>query len=100
MANSVDPDQTDPIGAVCFGSTLFASILYWLVMLGNFLQQTTSAASRVRLTSRTDDHKTINPYTCTHSFLFMGSMQAGQTSPKAASYQVLHYLLTECSIKL
>ena len=27
MANSVDPDQTDPIGAVCSGSTLFASIL-------------------------------------------------------------------------
>ena len=26
MANSVDPDQTAPIGAVCFGSTLFASI--------------------------------------------------------------------------
>ena len=27
MANSVDPDQTAPIGAVCFGSTLSASIL-------------------------------------------------------------------------
>ena len=27
MANSVDPDQTAPTGAVCFGSTLFASIL-------------------------------------------------------------------------
>ena len=24
MANRVDPDQTAPIGAVCFGSTLFA----------------------------------------------------------------------------
>ena len=24
MANSVDPDQTAPIGAVCSGSTLFA----------------------------------------------------------------------------
>ena len=43
MANSVDPDQTAPIGAVCSGSTLFASILYSSVMLGNFLQQTTSA---------------------------------------------------------
>ena len=31
MANSVDPDQTAPIGAVCSGSTLF------------YLQQTTSA---------------------------------------------------------
>ena len=27
MANSVDPDQTAPIGAVCSGSTLFASVL-------------------------------------------------------------------------
>ena len=27
MANSVDPDQITPIGAVCSGSTLFASIL-------------------------------------------------------------------------
>ena len=27
MANSVDPDQIAPIGAVCSGSTLFASIL-------------------------------------------------------------------------
>ena len=42
MANSVDPDQT-PIGAVCYGSTLFASILNSSVMLGNYLQQTTSA---------------------------------------------------------
>ena len=25
--NSLDPDQTAPIGAVCSGSTLFASIL-------------------------------------------------------------------------
>ena len=43
MANSVDPDQTDPIGAVCSGSTLFASILYLAVMLGKYLKQTTSA---------------------------------------------------------
>ena len=27
MANSVDPDQTAPIRAVCSGSTLFACIL-------------------------------------------------------------------------
>ena len=39
MANSVDPDQT--IGAVCSGSTLFASILNSSVILGNYLQQTT-----------------------------------------------------------
>ena len=43
MANSVDPDQTAPIGAVCSGSTLIASILNSSVMLGNYLQQSTSA---------------------------------------------------------
>ena len=43
MANSEHPDQTASIGAVCSGSTLFASILNLLVMLGNYLQQTTSA---------------------------------------------------------
>ena len=37
MANSVEPDQTAP------GSTPFASILNSSVMLGNNLQQTTSA---------------------------------------------------------
>ena len=43
MANSVDPDQTAPLGAVCSGSTLFASLLNSSVILGNYLQQTTSA---------------------------------------------------------
>ena len=43
MANRVDPDQTAPIGAVYSGSTLFASKLNSSVMLGNYLQQTTSA---------------------------------------------------------
>ena len=43
MANSADPDQTALIGAVCSGSTLFASLLTLSVMLGNYLQQTTSA---------------------------------------------------------
>ena len=44
MANSVDLDQTAPIGAVCSGPTLFAYILNSSVMLGNYLvQQTTSA---------------------------------------------------------
>ena len=32
-----------PKGAVCSGSTLFASILNSSVMLGNYLQQTTKA---------------------------------------------------------
>ena len=43
MANSVDPDQTAPIGAFCSGSMLFASRLNLSVTLGNYLQQTTSA---------------------------------------------------------
>ena len=38
LANSVDPDQTAPSG-----STLFASIIDLSVMLGNYLQHTTSA---------------------------------------------------------
>ena len=40
MANSVDPDQ---IEADCSGSTQFVSILNSPAMLGNYLQQTTSA---------------------------------------------------------
>ena len=43
MANKVDADQTAPIGAVCFGSALFASILNLSIIIGNYLQQTTSA---------------------------------------------------------
>ena len=43
MSNIVDPDQTAPIGEVCSGSTLFVSIPNSSVMLGNYLQQTTSA---------------------------------------------------------
>ena len=39
----MDPDQTAPIRAVCSGFMLFASILRSLVMLGNYLQQMTSA---------------------------------------------------------
>ena len=48
MENSVDPDQTAPIGAVCSGSTLFASILNSSVMLDNYLQQTTSTDDTFR----------------------------------------------------
>ena len=42
MTNSVDPDQTAPIGAVCSGSMLFASLLNSSVILDNYLQQMTS----------------------------------------------------------
>ena len=38
MENNVDPNQTAPIGAVWSGSTLFASLLNSVVMLGNYLQ--------------------------------------------------------------
>ena len=48
MENSVDPDQTASIGAACPGSKLFASILNLSVMLGNYLQQTTSADDIIR----------------------------------------------------
>ena len=48
MANSVDPDQTAPTGAVYSGSTLFAFIYNLSVMLGNYLQQTTSADDMLR----------------------------------------------------
>ena len=48
MADRVDPDQTAPIGAVCSGSTLFASIFNASVMLGYYLQQTTSADDILR----------------------------------------------------
>ena len=43
ITNSVDPDQTAPISAVSSGSMLLASLLNLSVMLGNYLQQTTSA---------------------------------------------------------
>ena len=43
MADSVDPDQTTPKGAVCSVATLFVSILKSSVMLGNYSHQTTSA---------------------------------------------------------
>ena len=50
MANSVDPDQTAPIGAVCSVFTLFASILNSSARLGNYLLQTTSADDIFRCT--------------------------------------------------
>ena len=45
---SVDPEQTAPTVAVCSGTTLFVSILNSSVMLGNDLQQTTSADDILR----------------------------------------------------
>ena len=51
MANSVDPDQTASIGAVCSGSTLFASILNLSVMLAH---RTTGCFDDRLLTMMTD----------------------------------------------
>ena len=48
MANSVDSDQTALIGAVCSGPTLFDSKPNSSAMLGNSLQQTTSADNSFR----------------------------------------------------
>ena len=74
MANSVDPDQTAPIGAVCSGSTLFASILHSSVMLGNYLQQTTSADDIFRciffLGALKVNICSINNFSATRSLLF------------------------------
>ena len=69
MANSVDSDQTALIGAVCSGSTLFASILNLSVMVGNYLQQTASAEDIFRC------------------IFFLGALRV-----KAAFYQGLHCL--------
>ena len=62
MVNSVEQGQTAPIGAVCSGSTLFPSIPNWSVMLGNYLQQTTSADDILR---------------CIFSWNFKGSANSG-----------------------
>ena len=43
MANSVDPDQTAPIGAVCSGSMLFASILKFVSNARQLFAAETSA---------------------------------------------------------
>ena len=39
MAKTVDPDHTAPIGAVCSGFMLFASMLNLSVMLGNYCRR-------------------------------------------------------------
>ena len=71
MANSVDPDQTAPIGVVCSGSTLFASILNSSIMLGKYLQQKTSA-------------DVIFP-----DALFLGALRVNSSSDIGRSYDIL-----------
>ena len=71
MANSVDQDQTALIGAVCSGSTLFASILNSSVMLGKYLQQTTFSDEFFSWRFRVEQS-----LLCSHSkgFVFGGSV--------------------------
>ena len=73
MANSEDTYQTSPLGAVCSGSTLFASIPNSSAMLGNSLQQTTSADDIFRciFSWRFKDCLVLNPITVySYGFLF------------------------------
>ena len=67
MAISVDPDQTAPIGAVCSGSMLFASILN---LLGNYLQQTTSADNIFRCLFYLGAFRVKSPALCLFFFAF------------------------------
>ena len=73
MANSVNPDQIAPIGAVCSGSTLFASKLNSSVMLGNYLQQKTSAD---------------NIFRC---FFFLGALRVKNADPDHLSIFFTHF---------
>ena len=65
----MDPDQTAPIGTVCSGSTLFASIrnLNKSVMLGNYLQQ-------------------MSFFRC---IFFLGALRVNRESPSEHSCQIV-----------
>ena len=89
MANSVDPDQTAPIEAVCSGSTLFASILNSSVMLGNYLQLMTSAEDI--LTHFFLGALRVNVYK--PSVLSMGHRKTVQT-------QIRHSIIMLCLIRI
>ena len=87
MVNSVDPDQTAPIRAVCSGSTLFASIPNSSAMLGNSLQQTTA----------TDDF-----FRC---ILFLGALSVNYldvtlTMKLNLFYSIFYFLFSRLSIAL
>ena len=78
MANSVDPDQTATIGAVCSESTLFASILNLSVMLGNYLQQTTSADDIFRCIFFLGALRVKNQNSSSSELLYNNSLFGGQ----------------------
>ena len=52
MCRAQGPQHSAPIGAVCSGYMLFPSIPTWSVMLGNYLQQTTSGLILDKISSR------------------------------------------------
>ena len=87
MVNSVDPDQTAPIGAVCSGSMLFASILNSSVILGNYLQQMTSADDIFRCIFFLGALRVImlNPYKQLSVFFCGNSADPDQTPQNAVS---------------
>ena len=82
MANSVDPDQTALIGAVCCGSTLFASMLNLPVMLGNYLQQGTSA----------DDIYRCIFFLELKGLITNGSLMKVESIAECSPLRILHYL--------
>ena len=91
MTNSVDPDQTAPIGAVCSGSTLFASILNSSVMLGNYLQQTTSADDIFRCIFFLGALR-VKYIPCSQQFLIMFGHfpRLNRTKQSCSSFEVKH----------
>ena len=88
MANSVDPDQTAPLGAVCSGFTLFASTHNSPVMLGNYLQQTTSADDIFRYIhlptndTRVDTSKRCSIFKMSIKFIFIINTYIVDTQPR------------------
>ena len=76
--------QTAPVGAVCFGSTLFASILNSSVMLGNYLQQTTSADDIFRciflgaLRVNTTTSKSVLPGSAVGPIMYVPMIKVGR----------------------
>ena len=93
MANSVDSEQTAPIGGVCSGSTMFASILYSSVMIGNYFQKTTSVDDIFRcffflgaLRVKRRLHRLALVYTCQNATLFESHATAQLYHPRYRHY--------------
>ena len=80
----MDPDQTATIGAIFSGSTLFASILNSSVMLGNYLQQKTSADDIFRCILR------VNSFIL---HFFLGALRVKAPNHKHASKTIVYMSL-------